>query len=94
MQGGALTFRKRDELFHAAERALDRHKFNNIAQCFDAVMLMLEKDPANRFPTAASLVTALETGNVPELVPRAAPPPPAAGSTGGSTPNYPDPKPR
>ena len=45
-----------------------------------AVMMMLEKDPANRFPTAASLVTALETGNVPELAPRAAPPAPAAGS--------------
>ncbi len=32
-----------------------------------AVMMLLEKDPANRFPNAAALVTALETGNVPEL---------------------------
>ena len=32
-----------------------------------AVMMLLEKDPANRFPSAASFVTALETGNVPEL---------------------------
>lgn len=31
-----------------------------------AVMMMLEKDPANRFPTAAALATALETGDVPE----------------------------
>ncbi len=31
-----------------------------------AVMLMLEKDPANRFATAAALVQALETGIVPE----------------------------
>jgi len=30
-----------------------------------AVMLMLEKDPTNRFPSAASLVAALESGNVP-----------------------------
>jgi len=30
-----------------------------------AVMLMLEKDPANRFPSAAALATALETGDVP-----------------------------
>ena len=32
-----------------------------------AVMMCLEKDPAMRFPSAASLVTALDTGNVPEL---------------------------
>ena len=31
-----------------------------------AVMMMLEKDPANRFPSAAALATALETGEVPE----------------------------
>ena len=32
-----------------------------------AVMMLLEKDPANRFPSAQALVTALETGNVPEI---------------------------
>jgi serine/threonine-protein kinase len=32
-----------------------------------AVMLLLEKDPSNRFPTADALVAALDTGNVPEL---------------------------
>jgi serine/threonine-protein kinase len=32
-----------------------------------AVMMLLEKEPANRFPTAEALVTALDTGNVPEL---------------------------
>ena len=36
-----------------------------------AVMLLLEKDPANRFPSAAALTTALERGNVPELPVRA-----------------------
>jgi serine/threonine-protein kinase len=30
-----------------------------------AVMMLLEKDPANRFPTAASLVAALDSGDVP-----------------------------
>ena len=30
-----------------------------------AVMLLLEKDPANRFPSAAALVAALDTGTVP-----------------------------
>ena len=32
-----------------------------------AVMLLLEKDPDHRFPSAAALCTALESGNVPEL---------------------------
>ena len=32
-----------------------------------AVMMLLEKEPANRFPTADALVTALDTGDVPEL---------------------------
>src|SRR5688500_2724634 len=41
-----------------------------------AVMLLLEKDPDMRFPSAAALCTALESGNVPEL-PDAPPPPPA-----------------
>ena len=36
-----------------------------------AVMLLLEKDPANRFPSAAALTTALERGNVPDLPARA-----------------------
>jgi len=32
-----------------------------------AVMMLLEKEPANRFPTADALVVALDTGDVPEL---------------------------
>ena len=46
-----------------------------------AVMMCLEKDPAMRFPSASAMVTALDTGNVPELrapepvmVPAAPPP--------------------
>jgi hypothetical protein len=34
-----------------------------------AVMMCLEKDPAMRFPTATALVTALDTGHVPEIRP-------------------------
>jgi serine/threonine-protein kinase len=41
-----------------------------------AVMLLLEKDPDLRFPSAAALCTALESGNVPAL-PDAPPAPPA-----------------
>jgi serine/threonine-protein kinase len=40
-----------------------------------AVMMLLEKDPAHRFPSAQSLVTALETGEVPEIVPSPLPAP-------------------
>jgi hypothetical protein len=35
----------RERKRHEAERSLDRHKLNNIVQCFDAVMLMLEAAP-------------------------------------------------
>lgn len=35
----------RKETRHRAERALDRHKFANISQCFDALMMMLEATP-------------------------------------------------
>ncbi len=34
-----------------------------------AVMMCLEKDPSMRFPSAAALVTALDTGHVPDLRP-------------------------
>jgi serine/threonine protein kinase len=39
-----------------------------------AVMLLLEKDPDLRFPSAAALAAALETGNVPQLPDAPAPP--------------------
>src|SRR6184192_1899693 len=42
-----------------------------------AVMLLLEKDPANRFPSASALVAALDTGNVPST----------ARSSGGTAPS-------
>ena len=43
-----------------------------------AIMMMLEKDPAHRFPNAMSLVTALETRHTPERTG----PPPAPRATG------------
>lgn len=35
----------RERIRHNAERALDRHKLNNIIQCFDAVVLLIETNP-------------------------------------------------
>jgi serine/threonine-protein kinase len=43
-----------------------------------SVMLLLEKDPANRFPSASALVAALDTGNVPM---------PAARTSGSAAPS-------
>lgn len=36
---------ERKETRHRAERSLDRHKLNNVSQCFDAVIIMLEAAP-------------------------------------------------
>jgi hypothetical protein len=30
---------------HEAERALDRHRLNNVTQCFDAMIMLLEASP-------------------------------------------------
>lgn len=35
----------RERTRHSAERALDRHKFANVAGCFDALLMMLEAAP-------------------------------------------------
>lgn len=53
-----------------------------------AVMMCLEKNPADRFPHATSLSTALSTGDIPTLIARAQPASPprssSIGSMGGS----------
>ena len=51
-----------------------------------AVMMCLEKNPADRFPNANSLSTALSTGDIPTLIARAqpSPPPPLRSSSVGS----------
>jgi hypothetical protein len=36
---------ERERLRHNAERALDRHRLNNITQCFDALLLLIETTP-------------------------------------------------
>jgi hypothetical protein len=43
----ALMERKlsRQEIRHNAERALDRHRLNNINSCFDALLLLLKANP-------------------------------------------------
>jgi len=51
-----------------------------------AVMLLLEKDPDMRFPSAAALVAALESGNVPALPEAPAPPVRAPRSTRAAAP--------
>lgn len=35
----------RQEIRHSAERALDRHRLNNINACFDALLLLLKASP-------------------------------------------------
>lgn len=35
----------RQQLRHNAERALDRHRLNNINQCFDALLMLLKANP-------------------------------------------------
>ena len=48
---------------------IDVHRPDAPPDLARAVMMLLEKDPANRFPSADALVTALDTGDVPELPP-------------------------
>lgn len=36
---------RRERVRHNAERAVDRHRLNNITACFDATLMMLEMNP-------------------------------------------------
>lgn len=36
---------ERERTRHNAERALDRHRLNNVTQCFDALLLLIETAP-------------------------------------------------
>lgn len=36
---------ERQQLRHNAERALDRHRLNNVTQCLDSLLLLLEMSP-------------------------------------------------
>jgi hypothetical protein len=35
----------RERIRHNAERALDRHRLNNVTQCFDALLMLIEMNP-------------------------------------------------
>lgn len=35
----------RERIRHNSERALDRHRLNNVTQCFDALLLLIEMNP-------------------------------------------------
>ena len=56
-----------------------------------AVMMLLEKDPANRFPDAAALVAALETRQVPSIRRSSATPAGGAGSKSATSASAPAP---
>lgn len=36
---------ERERTRHNAERALDRHRLNNVTQCFDALLLLIKANP-------------------------------------------------
>ncbi|WCT73917.1 hypothetical protein PQ455_01405 [Sphingomonas naphthae] len=40
---------------HAAERALDRHRINNLTACLDALLLLIEQDPKRASEAAAKV---------------------------------------
>jgi hypothetical protein len=46
----------RQRIRHEAERAVDRHRLNNLQQCFDATMLMLKASPEK----APEIIEAIE----------------------------------
>jgi serine/threonine-protein kinase len=52
---------------HISERPIpvEQRRTDAPADLARAVMMLLEKDPANRFPSASALVTALDSGEVP-----------------------------
>jgi hypothetical protein len=47
---------ERQRLRHEAERGLDRHRLNNVTQCFDAMMMMLKASPEK----AAEIIAHIE----------------------------------
>ena len=46
---------ERERIRHDAERALDRHRLNNVTQCLDAVLLLLEAAPEKATEIAAKI---------------------------------------
>jgi uncharacterized membrane protein YheB (UPF0754 family) len=54
----------RQQIRHNAERSLDRHRLNNINQCFDALLLLLKANPEK----SAEAVTMIEEMRAKQLV--------------------------
>ena len=45
---------KKDAI-HSAERALDRHRINNLTACLDALLLLIEQDPSKSAEAASRI---------------------------------------
>ena len=45
----------RERKRHNAERALDRHRLNNVTQCFDAMLLLIETSPEKATEVVAKI---------------------------------------
>jgi len=54
----------RQQIRHNAERSLDRHRLNNINQCFDALLLLLKANPEK----SAEAVAMIEDMRAKQLV--------------------------
>jgi hypothetical protein len=48
---------ERERSRHNAERALDRHRLNNVTQCFDALLLLIETAPDKATEIVAKIKT-------------------------------------
>lgn len=46
---------ERERARHDAERALDRHRLNNVTQCFDALLLLIELAPDKAAESVAKI---------------------------------------
>lgn len=46
---------EQNDAVHEAERAADRHRINNLSQCLDALLLLIEQDPSKAAAAAAKI---------------------------------------
>lgn len=46
---------ERKDKQHEAERAADRHRINNLSQCLDALLLLIEQDPSKAAEAASAI---------------------------------------
>lgn len=55
---------ERERTRHEAERGLDRHRLNNVTQCFDALLLLIKANPDK----AAEAVAMIEEMRAKQLI--------------------------